>query len=319
MTVEVEEEKGTALAVRQTSSAWALARLSDKEFEASMEAAKKGRSRLQQVMRAMMKENVHYGKIPGVDRLTLLKPGAEVLCQMFQLVPDVHADITYGDGVTAPHITVKSRCTLHLGSIEGETVGVGEASANSWEKKWRYRQAERRCPSCGKNAIIKGKAEYGGGWLCWKKKDGCGAQFADDAQAIVGQQAGQVENPDPYELLNTMTKICNKRAKMDAVITATASSDLLTQDMEEGEREEKAEAAKKTADANPVKKAALHLLTLAANKGLAAYEKQWKALTVDERVLCKDEHPALKQRAAMADRPGTLEDENYRREPGEEG
>lgn len=33
------------------------------------------------------------------------------------------------------------------------------------------------CPSCGKNAIIKGKKDYGGGYLCFKKKNGCGAKF----------------------------------------------------------------------------------------------------------------------------------------------
>ena len=35
------------------------------------------------------------------------------------------------------------------------------------------------CPECGKPAIIKGKPEYGGGWLCYKKKDGCGAKWSD--------------------------------------------------------------------------------------------------------------------------------------------
>jgi hypothetical protein len=33
------------------------------------------------------------------------------------------------------------------------------------------------CPKCGKDAIIKGKEEYGGGYLCFKKKGGCGAKF----------------------------------------------------------------------------------------------------------------------------------------------
>lgn len=42
--------------------------------------------------------------------------------------------------------------------------------------------AEKKCPACGStSAIIKGKAEYGGGWVCFKKKGGCGAKLADDA------------------------------------------------------------------------------------------------------------------------------------------
>lgn len=37
----------------------------------------------------------------------------------------------------------------------------------------------RACPECGESAIIKGKAEYGGGWVCWKKRGGCGATFPE--------------------------------------------------------------------------------------------------------------------------------------------
>lgn len=35
-----------------------------------------------------------------------------------------------------------------------------------------------KCPKCGKpDAVIKSKEEYGGGWVCFKKKDGCGAKW----------------------------------------------------------------------------------------------------------------------------------------------
>jgi len=33
------------------------------------------------------------------------------------------------------------------------------------------------CPECGQNSIIKGKKEYGGGYVCFSKKGGCGAKF----------------------------------------------------------------------------------------------------------------------------------------------
>lgn len=42
---------------------------------------------------------------------------------------------------------------------------------------------DKTCPKCGKPAIIKGKAEYGGGWLCYKAKGGCGAKFATEPAA----------------------------------------------------------------------------------------------------------------------------------------
>lgn len=38
------------------------------------------------------------------------------------------------------------------------------------------------CPECGKDTIIKGKEEYGGGWLCYKAKGGCGAKFDKEPQ-----------------------------------------------------------------------------------------------------------------------------------------
>lgn len=240
MNDEREELPSTSITRRdevgiERHSSWTLAAMSDEEFEGEMEMGKKGRERLQRVMRSMMTVGTHYGKIPGTDKDVLLKPGGEVLCQMFRLVPDVKTLISYGDGKNAPHITVTSRCTLHHGSIDGPVVAVGEAAGTSWEKKWRYRLAERICPSCGKaGAIIKGKAEYGGGWLCFGKRGGCGAKWADGEAAIEGQQLGQVENLDPYELLNTIVKITNKRARIDAIITGTSSSDLLTQDIEEG-------------------------------------------------------------------------------------
>lgn len=39
----------------------------------------------------------------------------------------------------------------------------------------------RPCPSCGQDAIIKGKAEFGGGLVCFKKKGGCGAKWKDES------------------------------------------------------------------------------------------------------------------------------------------
>jgi len=40
---------------------------------------------VQEVMRAVMKPDVHYGKIPGTDKPTLYKAGAEVLCMVFRI------------------------------------------------------------------------------------------------------------------------------------------------------------------------------------------------------------------------------------------
>jgi len=49
------------------------------------------------------------------------------------------------------------------------------------------------CPECGKQTVIKGKAEYGGGWLCWKKKGGCGAKFDEYDQHFTGESGGAAQ------------------------------------------------------------------------------------------------------------------------------
>jgi hypothetical protein len=35
------------------------------------------------------------------------------------------------------------------------------------------------CPKCGVDAVIKGKEEYGGGYVCWTKQQGCNEKFTD--------------------------------------------------------------------------------------------------------------------------------------------
>lgn len=48
------------------------------------------------------------------------------------------------------------------------------------------------CPKCGREGtVIKGKAEFGGGYLCWKKEGGCGAKFADNDAEIIAQIDGK--------------------------------------------------------------------------------------------------------------------------------
>lgn len=50
------------------------------------------------------------------------------------------------------------------------------------------------CPSCKKTGtIIKGKAEYGGGYVCFTKKDGCGAKFTDAEMEQI--KSGKVAEP----------------------------------------------------------------------------------------------------------------------------
>jgi len=64
----------------------------------------------------------------------------------------------------------------------GYEIKRGIASREEMEKTERMKQDDQRseivCPDCGSGAsVIKGKAEYGGGYLCFKKKGGCGSKW----------------------------------------------------------------------------------------------------------------------------------------------
>ena len=183
---------------------------------------------IQDAMKKVMKPDEHYGVIPGCKKPSLLKPGAEKLCFLFRLAPEFESVDTF-DGA---HLTVKTRCVLrHIPT--GQIVGSGEGSCSTKETKYAYRNAALKCPACGKEAIIKGKAEYGGGWLCFAKRGGCGAKWPDGAKEIEGQEQGKVANENLADAYNTVLKMSNKRALVASVLVSVAASDLFTQDIED--------------------------------------------------------------------------------------
>jgi hypothetical protein len=197
--------------------------------ELSVKAVMAQVQKIQELMKLVMKENEHYGKIPGTDKPTLLKAGAEKLGFVFRLVAtyDVN-EHDLGNG----HREYRVLCTVKkMGT--GEVVGQGVGVCSTLESKYRWRNQNRKCPVCGAETIIQGKEEFGGGWLCWKKKGGCGAKFPPEDARINGQAVGKVENTDIADVYNTVLKIGKKRAHVDAMITSCAASDIFTQDLEE--------------------------------------------------------------------------------------
>ncbi len=264
---------GGALVVGGNAGTLALATMSEQEFQARLLALKKGNERLAVIKRELMEVDVDYGIIPGTPKPTLYKPGAEKLGDFYQLRADFISERTIGDGVTTPTISYQTKCLLHLASLDGPVVATGHGSANSWEKKHRYRSGERACPECGAlKTIIKGKDEYEkdarfkGGWLCFIKKGGCGAKFTASDARIVNQQLGEVENPDPWDLDNTLLKMSEKRAYVDGILRGTASSGLFTQDLEDMPEPERSRAAD-AADARAEQESREHARDKAERKG----------------------------------------------------
>jgi hypothetical protein len=177
-----------------------------------------------------------YGIIPGTkDKKTLFKAGADKLCELYGLSDSyrvIDRLVDFDRGLFDYEI----ECTL---SRDGMVIATGLGSCSSYEGKYRWRDSKQVCPECNKESIIKGKEEYGGGWLCFPKKGGCGAKFADDDERITGQTIGQVENEDIASLKNTILKMAKKRAKVDATLSATRSSGVFSQDIGDNEGKKK--------------------------------------------------------------------------------
>lgn len=201
---------------------------------------------VQEVLAHIMKDGTHYGgSFPGDTKKNLLKPGADSLCLAFQLAPEFEViERDLGNG----HREYRTNCTLKTQG-SGVLVATGVGCCSTMESRYRYRNAALKCPKCGKDTIIKGKEEYGGGWVCFAKKGGCNAKWKDGDREIEGQERGKVENTDPADVWNTVLKISKKRAFVDASITATAASDIFTQDLEDIAEDLKVQEAKRAAEA----------------------------------------------------------------------
>ena len=208
--------------------------IQQQSMELSVAQVKAQLEKVREIMRSVMTDGVHYGIVPGTDKKTLLKPGAEVLCVTFRLAPTYKADFQK-DG---KHLSVVTTCTLtHIPT--GNLIATGMGSCSTQETKYAYRKGSRKCPQCGKETIIKGKAEYGGGWLCFGKKGGCGAKFKDADKTIESQpEASKTENEDVIDQHNTVLKMSNKRALVAAVVNATGVSDIFTQDIGDSEEDD---------------------------------------------------------------------------------
>jgi hypothetical protein len=186
---------------------------------------------VRQYVEKHMTKDVDFGVIPGTNKPTLLKPGAEKLTDLFRCTPSfeiLNRIEDWDKGLF--HYEFRVRITSR---DAGTVLAEGFGSANSREGRYRWRNAGRKCPHCGKETIIKGKEDFGGGWLCFGKKGGCGAKWKDGDPVIEQQTQGKVENDDIYTLVNTILKMAKKRALVDGAIALARCSDIFTQDIED--------------------------------------------------------------------------------------
>lgn len=190
-------------------------------------------AKIQDVMKQVMKDGEHFGKIPGCgDKPALLKPGAEKLAFMFRLAPRFFGDDQPRD-LGNGHREYIIKCELyHINT--GQFIGSGVGSCSTLESKYRYRTGPKEYTgqpvpkeywNLRTSDPSKAKELIGGPGYSVGKNDAGAWEIC-----IQGEKA---ENPDPADEYNTVLKMCKKRAFIDAVLSSTAASDFFTQDIDE--------------------------------------------------------------------------------------
>jgi hypothetical protein len=171
--------------------------------------------RIQQVMKAVMKKDVHYGIVPGTQKPSLWKPGAEVLCVTFRIAPKYRVeDLSDGD-------TVRYRVTC-IGEHQGTGIvlgeGMGEASSSEEKYKWRDAVCDEEFNETDDDRKR----------VKWNK----GAWDRDLGERKPPYTRKQVRT-EPADVGNTVLKMACKRAQIAMSINCTAAGDIFSQDLED--------------------------------------------------------------------------------------
>jgi len=207
---------------------------------------------IQNVMDELMQEGTHYDDVTGDGRNSLLQPGAEKLCFAFQFAPsfDVERidvapeDVPNADEPIQGHREYIVNCKLHHRPT-GQYVGSGHGSCATYESKYRYRKIDRQTsvpvPSGFWDSYEDSMANADFSIL-EKELASMGVDMPDNADAGVTKNddgewritvQAKGENPDIADQYNTVLKMAEKRALVNAVKRATAASDIFTQDTED--------------------------------------------------------------------------------------
>jgi hypothetical protein len=160
--------------------------------------------RVREVMAQLMEEGVHYGRIPGTQKPSLWKPGAELLLMTFRIGPKLEVeDLSNGDEI---RYRVK---VLGCYQPSGETLaeGIGEASTN--EEKFRFRAAVHE-----------------------KEWDATPEDRRRVKYDRHGNETRQIRT-SPADLANTVLLMAVKRGTVNMTRVVTACSDIFDQDLED--------------------------------------------------------------------------------------
>ena len=163
-------------------------------------------SKFQAIIQQTLKKGHDYDTIPGTQKPTLLKPGAEKTLMLLGLTSEYGIEEKvedYAKGIFAYTV----RCTI---TKNGNKITEGLGSCNSKEDKYRWR---------------------------WVKEDdltqGIDKDIIKHRTTKYGSTQYRIENDEIYSQVNTILKMAKKRAQIDATLTVAALSEVFTQDMED--------------------------------------------------------------------------------------
>ena len=265
---QMEQNDGALVRVVEAPMAAPAARESVFLPAMSMEIALARRSAVVEFGKRIMTLGSDFGVIPGTDKPTLLKPGAEKLTSFFGFEPKYQKMAEEIDWTGAQHGGEPLYYIRYLATLEreGRVFGSGEGSANTWESKHRYRWvAEDKIPMGvdrstltqrgGRKTIFEpdfaiDKADtsgkYGKPSEYWARfhqaigehtakraKKTLGKKEYDGWQIDMDETQFRVPNPEFADLINTCQKMAQKRALIAATLIATSASEFYTQDLED--------------------------------------------------------------------------------------
>ncbi|NIQ88785.1 MAG: hypothetical protein GWN93_06755 [Deltaproteobacteria bacterium] len=216
-------------------------------------------------VQTIMHDGTDFGTIPGTNKPTLLKPGAEKLTTFFGLTTRyevIKAEERWGDDGTEPFFYYWYRCRLYRGDL---LVAEADGSCNSREGKYRWRWVNEADVPHGLDkatlatrggtisefdfAIDKAETtgQYGKPPEYWQQfKDaianGTARKFKKATRKGTQYDAWEIDatvyrvpNEDIASQVNTINKMAQKRALIAATLIAVNASEFFTQDLEDFE------------------------------------------------------------------------------------
>jgi len=183
----------------------------------------------QATVRRSLIDGHDFGVIPGTEKPTLFKPGAEKIAKLLNCFDD-YEEMGSVENWDKPFFHYKYKCVLYeMSSSTKVSSGIGEC--NSYEAKYRYRWIPEWTLS-EEQKQMRDTAHF----KLVPYKDKSRGEF----------KLYRFENEDIFSQVNTILKMAKKRALVDAALSAGRLSDLFTQDLEDMNGDEPVKKPQKT-------------------------------------------------------------------------